>query len=64
MARKRNRYDVKLTRTIEHTAVLEGVEADSMSEAIAMAIEIADGPNSHHWVEGDTIDESSKAVQR
>ncbi len=60
--RKLQRYKVTLVRTIEHRAVIDGVEAANQDDAIEKAIEQADAPHANAWREGDTLGESSKAV--
>ncbi len=64
MAKKRLKYVVTITRTIEHVAEIE-VDAHSEEAAREMAKEEADGPNyQRQWVEGDTVDEVVKVELR
>lgn len=55
------KYEVTIVREIEHRAVIE-VEAESEDVAKQMAENIADNgnPYSNHWVEGDTISQTTK----
>jgi hypothetical protein len=55
------KYEVTITREIEHRAVVE-VEAESDDVAQQMALNIADNgnPYSNRWVEGDLISQSIK----
>lgn len=53
------RYEVTITREIEHRAVIE-VEAESSDVAKQMADNIADDPKGNHWREGDVIANSYK----
>lgn len=55
-------YDVRITRTIEHRATIEGVLATSPEEAIKKAIAIADGPTTRAWREGDVINQEERAT--
>lgn len=60
------KYTVTLSRTIEHTARVEDVEASSVEEAVKKATAIADNPHPHNraWVEGDVVEESALAREQ
>lgn len=57
---KLSKYQVTITREIEHTAVVE-VEARNAEEAEEVGLAVADAADSRHWREGDVLSQTVKA---